>query len=377
MFPDGAREGLYHTADATLWFFHAVDRYVRVTGDRETLRQLLPTLRRHRRRHHLQGTRFGIGVDPADGLLTQGSRGLSAHLDGCEGRRLGRTPAPRQGGGDQRALVQRAASAATAGSASSACDDAASISRAHAQRAQRVLQRALLVRRRRAICSMSSTASTATIRPAGRTRSSRSRSTIRCSTSARWAAGDGGRARAAADAGRVCARWRPGIPTTSRSTTATCARAMRRIIRAPCGRWLIGPYVDAWLKVHPDDRAGARQLLEGFEAHLSEACVGSISEIFDAEEPYTAARLRRAGMERRGSAALPGRRLARLLDVTAIGRPFCIVVCTRREQPLVMALDARRTRLERAARGAFAPHAADRRWSRRVSSSSTRTSTAS
>ncbi len=44
MFPDGAREGLYHTADATLWFFHAVERYVRLTGERETLRTLLPTL---------------------------------------------------------------------------------------------------------------------------------------------------------------------------------------------------------------------------------------------------------------------------------------------------------------------------------------------
>jgi glycogen debranching enzyme len=51
--------------------------------------------------------------------------------------------------------------------------------------------------------------------------------------------------------------------------------------------WLIGPYVDAWLKVHPGDRNGARKLLEGFEGHLSQACVGSISEIFDAEEPYT------------------------------------------------------------------------------------------
>ena len=50
--------------------------------------------------------------------------------------------------------------------------------------------------------------------------------------------------------------------------------------------WLIGPFVDAWLKVHPDDRAGARRLLEGFDAHLSDACVGSISEIFDADAPY-------------------------------------------------------------------------------------------
>ena len=50
--------------------------------------------------------------------------------------------------------------------------------------------------------------------------------------------------------------------------------------------WLIGPYVDAWLKVYPDDRVGARELLAGFDQHLSDACVGSISEIFDAEKPY-------------------------------------------------------------------------------------------
>ena len=50
--------------------------------------------------------------------------------------------------------------------------------------------------------------------------------------------------------------------------------------------WLIGPFVDAWLKVHPDDRIGAGRLLEGFDTHLSEACVGSIGEIFDADPPY-------------------------------------------------------------------------------------------
>ena len=50
--------------------------------------------------------------------------------------------------------------------------------------------------------------------------------------------------------------------------------------------WLIGPFVDAWLKVHPGDQSGARHMLEGFQSHLDQACVGSISEIFDAEEPY-------------------------------------------------------------------------------------------
>jgi glycogen debranching enzyme len=52
--------------------------------------------------------------------------------------------------------------------------------------------------------------------------------------------------------------------------------------------WLIGPFVDAWLKVHPDDKAGARRWLERMLPHLDHACVGTISEVFDAEEPFTA-----------------------------------------------------------------------------------------
>ena len=51
--------------------------------------------------------------------------------------------------------------------------------------------------------------------------------------------------------------------------------------------WLIGPFIDAWLKVRPGDAANARNYLQGFVAHLDEACIGSINEIFDAEEPYT------------------------------------------------------------------------------------------
>jgi predicted glycogen debranching enzyme len=71
MFPEGEQEGLYHTADATLWFFHAIDRYLETTGDQITLRLLLPKLL-DIVTHHLQGTRFHIGVDPQDGLLCQG-----------------------------------------------------------------------------------------------------------------------------------------------------------------------------------------------------------------------------------------------------------------------------------------------------------------
>src|SRR5205809_7600613 len=49
--------------------------------------------------------------------------------------------------------------------------------------------------------------------------------------------------------------------------------------------WLIGPFIDAWQKVHPERAGKSRQWLVGFERHLSEACIGSISEVFDAEPP--------------------------------------------------------------------------------------------
>ena len=86
--------------------------------------------------------------------------------------------------------------------------------------------------------------------------------------------------------------------------------------------WLIGPFIDAWLKVHPEDRVGARQLLDGLVAHLDEACVGSISEVFDAEAPFTAARLHRPGVERRGGAAMLGKDGGIAAPVRGIRLPF-------------------------------------------------------
>ena len=75
MFPEGEKEGLYHTADATLWFFHAVHRYVAVHGRRaDARRRCIPTLKRIVQAH-VQGTHFGIRVDPRDGLLMQGAPG--------------------------------------------------------------------------------------------------------------------------------------------------------------------------------------------------------------------------------------------------------------------------------------------------------------
>src|SRR5581483_1397497 len=51
--------------------------------------------------------------------------------------------------------------------------------------------------------------------------------------------------------------------------------------------WLVGPFIDAWLKVYPDDTRGADRVVEGLLNSLDSMCAGTIAEIFDAEPPFT------------------------------------------------------------------------------------------
>ena len=76
----------YNTADGTLWYVHAVGRHVDRTGDIDLAASVVPALDSIVD-HHVQGTRFGIGIDPADGLLGQGADGVAltwmdARVDG-------------------------------------------------------------------------------------------------------------------------------------------------------------------------------------------------------------------------------------------------------------------------------------------------------
>jgi glycogen debranching enzyme len=51
--------------------------------------------------------------------------------------------------------------------------------------------------------------------------------------------------------------------------------------------WLLGPFVDAWRRAVPEDEPEIWRALAAFSRHLSEAGVGTVSEIFDAEKPFT------------------------------------------------------------------------------------------
>jgi predicted glycogen debranching enzyme len=53
--------------------------------------------------------------------------------------------------------------------------------------------------------------------------------------------------------------------------------------------WLMGPYITAYLKTFGEDlgRRFATDWLNNFGEHLTEACLGQVSEIFDGDPPYT------------------------------------------------------------------------------------------
>jgi predicted glycogen debranching enzyme len=282
-FPDGKTEGVYHTADATLWFFHALDRYLAYTGDRQTLTRLLPTLL-DVVDHHVRGTRFGIGVDPADGLLREGAEGYQlTWMDAKVGdwvvtprrgkaveinalwynalRLLEGWVREERGEEGVRPLADLAERARVnfnkrfwnpeleylydvvdgEGGDDPACrpNQVLAVSLAHPVLDRRFWEPVLKVVEERLLT------------PVG------------------------------------LRSLAPGHPDYKSRYFGDLRARDAAYHQGTVWAWLIGPFLDAWLKVHPDDLAGARRKLEGFIPHLGEACVGSISEVFDAVEPYT------------------------------------------------------------------------------------------
>lgn len=78
----------------------------------------------------------------------------------------------------------------------------------------------------------------------------------------------------------------PGHPDYEATYTGDLRSRDAAYYQGTVWAWLVRPYIDAWMRVYPADADQAHQLLASFGPHLHEACVGSISEIFDAEAPY-------------------------------------------------------------------------------------------
>jgi predicted glycogen debranching enzyme len=283
LFPEGEHSGLYHTADATLWFFHALDRYLGLTRDRATLVLLLPKLL-DIIEHHRRGTHFGIGVDPRDGLLRQGQQGYQ--LTWMDAKVGDWVVTPRRGKAVEINALWYNALRLLEGW----------VGEVHGEVAGRHLDEAA--------------------------------EQARASFNARFWYVEGGYLYDVIDGPQgddpTCrpnqllaislrhpildqARWEPVI-TVARQRLLTPIGLRSLAPEDPDYKprydgdlrardaayhqgtvwpWLLGPFIEAWLRIHPEDRAGARSFLAGLVPHLSEACLGSISEIFDAEPPFT------------------------------------------------------------------------------------------
>jgi len=74
-FPDQGELPEYNTADASLWFIHAIQQYTAYSGDKKLAAELYPRLV-EMIAWHQTGTRFGIKVDVQDGLLMAGETGM-------------------------------------------------------------------------------------------------------------------------------------------------------------------------------------------------------------------------------------------------------------------------------------------------------------
>ncbi len=285
LFPEGQKEGLYHTADATLWYFHAIQRYVDVCRDQLTLSILYPTLKAIIQAH-VEGTDFGIRVDPRDGLLTQGADGYQ--LTWMDAKVDDWVVTPRRGKAVEiNALWYNALQLMAEWARASGDDDAAD----YAERADRA----------------------------------------RRSFNERFWYAEGGYLYDVIDTeggdGSVDPKCRPNQvlaialphPVLTRKYWEPVMQVVRSRLLTPVGlrslapgdpdykpqyfgdlrtrdaayhqgtvwAWLAGPFVDAWLRVYPRDLDGARQALNGFVPQLDKACIGSISEIFDADPPFT------------------------------------------------------------------------------------------
>jgi predicted glycogen debranching enzyme len=279
LFPEGSRQALYHTVDATLWYFHALDRYLSATGDRDTLMQLYPTLK-EAVRHHRQGTRFNIGVDAKDGLLHAGAPGYQ--LTWMDAKVDGWVVTPRRGKPVEiqalwyNALRLMAEWALQLGEQPAEWNDMA-------EQAEGSFHRRYWFEAGGYLFDVVDG-------EAGDDSSLRPNQIFSLSLRFPILREE---------------RWRPVVDIVSEKLLtpyglrtlapdhpdykATYAGDLRARDAAyhqgTVWPWLIGHYIDARLRVY-GDKGEARSLLGAFGRHLQDAGIGTISEIFDAESPF-------------------------------------------------------------------------------------------
>ncbi|HTK84461.1 MAG TPA: amylo-alpha-1,6-glucosidase [Patescibacteria group bacterium] len=283
LFPEGAEKGLYHTADASLWYFHALDRYLAYTNDRDTLRILLQPLLGIAQ-HHLKGTKFGIEVDPQDGLLRQGEDGYQ--LTWMDAKVGDWVVTPRRGKAVEiNALWYNALRLLSQWLEEEGRDEEAKFWANQAETTRRSFNERFWFESGGYLYDVVDG-------PAGHDAACRPNQIF--SFSLRHPILDEARREAVL---RIVQdrlltpmglrTLEPGHPDYKPQYFGDLRARDAAYHQGTVWPWLIGPFIDAWLTEHPGEKAQAHEFLSAFPQHLNDACIGSVSEICDAEAPFT------------------------------------------------------------------------------------------
>lgn len=280
LFPEHGQP-LYHTADATLWLFHALHRLHRATGDTAFIVELLPALR-DIVSWHLRGTDFNIGIDAADGLLTQGASDLP--LTWMDAKVDDWVVTPRRGKAvELQGLWYNALHLLSGWERECGDDDRAEDLAQHARRTYESFNRRFWNARDAQLFDVvdGDDGDDASCRPNQLLALSLEHPVLDAS---RWEA-----VLAAVEAELVTP---PGLRTLSPRDPRYQARydGDRRSRDAAYHQgtvwpWLVGPYADACRRTRGDAPA-ARRIAEELLSRHDRACAGQIAEIHDAEPPY-------------------------------------------------------------------------------------------
>ena len=283
-FPDAGETPEYNTVDATLWYFEAIRAYVEKTNDYDFVRENLYEKLVNIILWHVYGTRFHIKVD-TDGLLYAGERGIQ--LTWMDAKIDDFVVTPRTGKAVEIQALWYNALCIMADFAEKFADEKdRKIYTEMAAEARISFNRIFWNEREECLYDViDGEEKDASVRPNQIFAVSLKNSIV-----------DAEKAKKIID--KVEAELL--TPFGLRSLSPNNKNYRPVYIGSPFERdsayhqgtiwaWLIGAFVDAYRKVNP---AGSQtenrvsEILEGFRNHLTEAGIGQISEIFDADAPY-------------------------------------------------------------------------------------------
>ena len=284
-FPDIGEQPEYNTIDASLWFVHAIDRYLAATDDSRLVRGIAWPVVKRIIDGYRQGTRYGIRMDH-DGLITGGVPGVQ--LTWMDAKVGDRVVTPRYGKPVEiQALWIRALAIGEAFAAK--FDETKYASRCRKDRAK-----ALASFRQRFWYGDGGYLYDVIDGPDGQDASLRPNQLYALSLHDDLVPKD-----QAASVLRLVEDHLltpVGLRTLSPRDPRYCASCNGGVAerdgayhQGTVWPFLLGPFVTAWMKTfgHNDaTRNKARSFLAGLEAHLHEACLGQVSEIFDAQAPH-------------------------------------------------------------------------------------------